>query len=261
MANQRVSFNDVLSFSRASTATYFDSSGVLQTAAIDEPRRNHDPLTGEPLGVLIEPARTNLALHSSDLMNSYWQINYHSSPAAREYYHDDKIPNAIVVLATEDTLGGSVGFRRYFPIEGESLDLPATLSVLVKAGTRNNVTLSTSRIGSGTSSTFDLANLSVVHERAGNASSISSKIEDAGDGWRRLSITRGALEGDYSSVSYSRLRIQTNLSEGEAENAGDVCFYVACPQVEQGSFPTSYIPTAGAPVTRAADIITTRGDA
>ena len=48
-----------LTFTRASTATYFDKDGVLQTAAADEMRFDHDPVTGEPLGVLIEESATN----------------------------------------------------------------------------------------------------------------------------------------------------------------------------------------------------------
>ena len=41
-------------FSRASEATYVDAAGIVQTAAVDEPRFNHDPETGEFLGLLLE---------------------------------------------------------------------------------------------------------------------------------------------------------------------------------------------------------------
>lgn len=44
------------SFSRASTAPYHDATGALVTAAIDQPRFDHDPVTHEPLGLLLEPA-------------------------------------------------------------------------------------------------------------------------------------------------------------------------------------------------------------
>lgn len=54
-----------LGFSRASVGTYFDSSGALQTAAIDEPRFDHDPNTLAPLGLLKEIERTNLFLNSA----------------------------------------------------------------------------------------------------------------------------------------------------------------------------------------------------
>jgi hypothetical protein len=56
-----------ITFTRASNATYFDANGVLQTAANDAPRFDHDPATGESRGLLIEEARTNLLLNSATL--------------------------------------------------------------------------------------------------------------------------------------------------------------------------------------------------
>lgn len=43
-------------FTRNSTATYTDASGATQTAAVDEPRFDHDPVTHEPLGMILDPA-------------------------------------------------------------------------------------------------------------------------------------------------------------------------------------------------------------
>jgi hypothetical protein len=56
-----------ITFTRASTGTYFDSAGVLQSAAINAPRFDYDPTTLQPLGLLIEEARTNLVLNSATL--------------------------------------------------------------------------------------------------------------------------------------------------------------------------------------------------
>ena len=61
MINKTVDFDDVVTLTRASSATYWDANGVLQTAAADEPRFDHDPVTGERLGLLREEQRTNLA--------------------------------------------------------------------------------------------------------------------------------------------------------------------------------------------------------
>jgi hypothetical protein len=56
-----------ITFTRASTATYTDASGVTQTAAINQPRWDYDPVTHAMRGLLIEEARTNLLLNSATL--------------------------------------------------------------------------------------------------------------------------------------------------------------------------------------------------
>lgn len=56
-----------ITFTRASTATYFDSSGVMQTAATNAPRFDYDPTTRVLRGLLVEEARTNLLLNSASL--------------------------------------------------------------------------------------------------------------------------------------------------------------------------------------------------
>lgn len=53
-----------LTFSRLSSGTYFDAAGILQTAGSGVMRFDHDPVTGQRLGVLFEGARTNLLLGS-----------------------------------------------------------------------------------------------------------------------------------------------------------------------------------------------------
>jgi hypothetical protein len=56
-----------LTFSRASTATYFDSSGTMQTATTNAPRFDYDPVTHALRGLLIEEQRTNSLLNSTAL--------------------------------------------------------------------------------------------------------------------------------------------------------------------------------------------------
>jgi len=48
-----------ITFTRATTGTYVDSAGVLQSAAINAPRFDYSPTTLALLGLLVEPARTN----------------------------------------------------------------------------------------------------------------------------------------------------------------------------------------------------------
>ena len=53
-----------LTFSRASTATYYNAAGTLVTAASGSPRLTYDPVTHSALGLLVEEQRTNLLLNS-----------------------------------------------------------------------------------------------------------------------------------------------------------------------------------------------------
>src|SRR6187399_24135 len=54
-----------ITFTRASTATYFDASGVMQTAATNAPRWDYDPSTKQLKGLLIEEVRTNIVRNST----------------------------------------------------------------------------------------------------------------------------------------------------------------------------------------------------
>ena len=60
------SATDLITFSRASSATFLGSNGLLQTAANNVPRIEYDA-TGAVKGLLIEEVRTNLLLNSGTL--------------------------------------------------------------------------------------------------------------------------------------------------------------------------------------------------
>ena len=79
-----VSGNNLITFTRASTATYVGNDGLIKTAAVDEARFNHDFTTGESLGLLIEESRTNILLKSEKL--NEWIIGclLYTSPSPRD---------------------------------------------------------------------------------------------------------------------------------------------------------------------------------
>ena len=59
-------FADLITFTRASTATFVGSNGLIQSATTNTPRIDFDPVTGDRKGLLIEEARTNLVTDSED---------------------------------------------------------------------------------------------------------------------------------------------------------------------------------------------------
>jgi len=62
-----VTGQQLVTITRSSSGTFVDSAGTPQTAATNEPRFDHNPTTGESLGLLVEEARTNLLLNSGTL--------------------------------------------------------------------------------------------------------------------------------------------------------------------------------------------------
>jgi len=54
-------------FTRASTATFVGSDGLIQSAAINQARFDHDPVTLASKGLLMEESRTNLVFPSATL--------------------------------------------------------------------------------------------------------------------------------------------------------------------------------------------------
>lgn len=61
-----------VTFARSTTGTYFDNSGVLQTAAIDVARFHYLQDGSGLSGFLVEEARTNNALYNRDFTNAAW---------------------------------------------------------------------------------------------------------------------------------------------------------------------------------------------
>jgi hypothetical protein len=53
-----------ITFARSSAATVIDSSGVMQSAAVNAPRFDYDPVTLQPRGLLLEETRSNVLLNS-----------------------------------------------------------------------------------------------------------------------------------------------------------------------------------------------------
>lgn len=61
-----------ITFTRASSATFVGSNGLIQTATTDTPRFDYDPVTLAAKGLLIEEQRTNVVIQSGNLADAAW---------------------------------------------------------------------------------------------------------------------------------------------------------------------------------------------
>jgi len=227
MLNKTVNFDEIMTFTRNSAATYWDANGVLQTAAIDEPRFDHDPVTGEPLGILCEGQATNLVQNSMAVTS---KTDIDTSIAG-----DNRVTHAIKaeVVSTGTDEGGTV-FRGV----GVGISGTTVRWCLLNRGNVSTLTLLHRDANDGFAITadFDAGTLS------GGASVRNEKLESLGDGWFLASFVTdndGTLD-DNLNVAFDSPAI------------GDY-FYCGGLQIEAGETPSSYIPTSGTAATRSGD--------
>jgi hypothetical protein len=218
----------LVTFTRASSGTFVDSAGVLQTATNDVARFDHDPVTGESLGLLVEEQRTNLLLRSEDFSTTWVRFNVNASSNA--------------ILAPDGTLtadklteNDADNFHRIR--QGITSGVTGVFSVFLKAAERTRVNLGTS--DTNLIADFDLS--------AGSVVSGTGSIEPFGDGWYRCSISATFT----TSGPFLLLR---NPSSEFYTGDGTSGIYLWGAQLEAGSFPTSYIPTTTAAATRNASL-------
>lgn len=213
-----VAGNDDAVNTRNSEATYIDSSRVLQTAGVNQKRYDHDPVTGAPLGLLIEDAATNFSEAGvyPSLFIGDPQLGFETAPDGTQQN----------IMATVDSSAS-----RYF--RNTTLESVAgneyAYSFYLKIAEQANVTLELKR-----SSSDDIIAI--------------QDYEDLPTDWRRISVSGSSTTNGY------RIELRSpGASINDVFGAGSSQWGL---QVETGSHASSYIPTTGTPVTRAADTVT-----
>lgn len=238
--------SSVTAYTATTTQPITNYVPVLRTAAANVARFDHNPVTGESLGLLIEEQRTNLLTYSEQFDNAAWTKT-------------DAAITANTVVAPNNTLSGA----KFIPNSGLIGDLRRNIAYI--AGTIYSVSLFFKADGldqiklvlgfgwvntaADRTLTVSLVNKSVVS--AGNAwVSGSVFFVDYGNGWYRLQAT--TTSATTTTTSYISLQ---NAALGDGFSG----VYIWGAQLEVGAFPTSYIKTEASQVTRSADAASMTG--
>lgn len=236
-----------ITFTRASNGTRRDSSGILVTDANNIPRFDHDA-SGNPLGLLIEEARTNVCLQSEDFTTTWsdFQTTVTSNQAvapdgaatADEFQHTD----TSALLSQNITI-----------VDGAT----SVFSVFLNRNDNQWVRVGVDDNGSDQfRAWFDVLNgVKGTASSTGGGTLIDSGIEDWGGGWYRVWIVGTLGAGDTTA----RPIIVNQTGDGSTTRDQTVSGYAWGAQLEAGAFPTSYIATTTTAVTRAADVATITG--
>ena len=239
---------DIVSCTRSTTATFMGSNGLIQTAAVNTPRVEYDA-SGNPLGLLVEEARTNYIGDSNDFSVSAWTKQTSFNIAADTSVSDPTGGSGAWKLSegNSGTQQFTMGYAAYTPSANET----TVLSVFARPISGANNELILTQWGEGYVS-FDLSNGTVAYETGDE----TGEIVPAGNGWYRCILT--TVETNSTASSYYILPGAGTFTSGShifTHGGDDVC-HIFGAQVEVGKGATSYIPTSGGTTaTRAADDI------
>ena len=232
--------------SRASTGTYFNSSGTLVTAPINQPRLNYnfDGTSWRNPSLLIEPASTNFLTYSEDFSNGVWASN--NSLTTNQAVAPDGTTTADLMYPTST---GSWSLRYQQNPTGTTANTTGytyTISVFAKASGKSWLFLGDDN--STTRGVWFNVSTGVIGTRGSGM--LNGRIEPEGNGWYRCQVT-------YITAGVVRnlmaITDADNSASVTASGSNGILIWGA--QLEERFTATSYIPTTTSLVTRAADIV------
>jgi sugar lactone lactonase YvrE len=219
-----------VTFVRDSQATYIGEDGYLKIAKEHEPRIEHDPITSELKGLLIEEQRSNLFSNTERLDSSAWtkvrsSIVKDVEVAPDGSYTADKLIDG----------PASDGTTSHYISQSPSLvsGTTYTYSIFAKAAERTRIQI---RIVATTqqAATFSLD--------AGTSATVAGSPEHSiipvGNGWYKCSLI---APSDTTGLVACVIRLDTGTTSYEGDGKSGLYLWGA--QLEAGAFPTSYIPS------------------
>lgn len=234
-------FAECFTFTSSSTTarTYVNAAGVLKNdLAADVPRFTW---LGGRRRLLVEPAATNLYTYSGDLSNASW-LKLRSSISASGTAPDG---TTAYKLTEDTTVTNSHLLRRDLAVTSGTY---YTYSIFLKAGERNVAALEfgadAAAFTGGTATCTLTGGGSVI-----TTGTIVATIQAFNDGWYRITGTAPA-----TATATAIIRVYLHNGTSSTYTGDGVSgMFMWGGQLEATAYPTSYIPTVGSTVTRAAD--------
>jgi hypothetical protein len=219
---------------------------VLLSAANNVARFDHNPVTGESLGLLIEEQRTNLLVRSEEFDNAAW-TKTRVSVAANTIVAPDGTLTADKLVENTDTNTHRLDVS-FTWVSGTTY----TNTLYAKAAERTAFRIQFPAAAfTSVFADFDLSAGTV-----NPASGVTASITDVGNGWYRCAVTGTATASTTASI------LNALLVGGSASYTGNGYsgLYIWGAQLEAGAFPTSYIPTVASQVTRSVELAVMTGE-
>ena len=189
-----------VTFTRASTATYFDSAGAMQTATANTPRWDYDPVTYALRGLLIEEQRTNLPLNSATLVTQ-------SVTVAAQVYTLSFYGTGTLTLSGVSTAGPLTGTGT----QRVALTFTPTAGILTLTVTG---TVQNAQLEAGAFPTSYIPTAGALATRSADNCTYVNAGLFGGTTARSLSVDAYALQNTIAGVN----AVWLNISDGTANN-------------------------------------------
>jgi hypothetical protein len=246
-----------ITFTRASTGTFVGSDGLIKTAANNIPRFEHDSLTGESLGLLIEEARTNIWTNSNS-STSWGSLANTTIVSTSELAPDGSLTGFKVALNSGQS--GDQNNARLTRFIDVTRANNSTLSLFVKFAGIDIVRLyhgdGVANMNDATGMQYTFSTNAVVRINGNTGGGYTVSAQKFANGWVRLSVNRP----NDSGVGPIRNQVSLTFTSAATGNGTDGVAVWGVDLQDGPLFPTSYIPTSGATATRAADVVQITGD-
>jgi hypothetical protein len=250
----------LVTFIRASSGTYIDSAGVLQTAATDVPRFNHNPTTGESLGLLVEEQRTN------GITNNTMVGAVAGTPGTNPtgWLYATAQGNGLTLSIVGTGVENGINYIDY-RFNGTTVASPDTCLIGIysaSAATAQTWTASTYwKLAAGSTTGTTNWQLGVIEATAGGGFVTGALYSQTAPTSAALNTQRPAATRTLSGgATVGLVTFPINVAV-TGSTAIDFTLRLGLPQLEQGAFATSPILTSGAAATRNADVASITGSA
>ena len=237
-------------FERGSSATVVNKDGLIETVGSGQPRIDYkDDSNG---ALLLEPSRTNLITYSEDFSNGNWAK--YGTTVTSGFTSPDGSLNAFKLVEDTNNSKHFISRNNLFTPDGVTRDY----SIFVKEGEKRyifitNVTTTNNDINCAVFDTRD-----GVFTNTNNPTYISNRnVTTLSNGWYRIDFTSNVNSFSYDNF-YIGISSSETMSGVSYQGDGTSGVYIYGAQLEEGSYPTSYIPTQGSAVTRLAEISVTQ---
>lgn len=254
-----ISGQNLITFTRASSATYVGSDGLIKTATTNEARFDHNPTTGESLGLLVEEARTNLWTSSNSAVNGDTWNNVGTLLNLTSGQSDPAGGTTGIQATDPDNVSAGTHLQRT-SLANLTASTTVTYSIWLKPISCPNNSIALNVYANTTTDSLTAAFsvsgttiTSVSTSVTGTGTASGASFEAFPNGWYRCRLT-----GIPSTVTMADVRARINLGLYQ-HVSGTARFNWYGAQLEAGAFPTSYIPTTTAAATRSADVASITG--